>query len=313
MRATAANKVHDLAKRDSRVLFIGSDLGAGMLEDMRAEMPDRYFMEGVQEANIVGMAAGLAMDGYVPYVNTIATFFVRRALEQIAIDLCLHNLPVRLVANGGGLVYAPLGPTHMAIEDLALMRALPNMTVLAPCDAAEMAALMDQTLDVPGPVYVRCAKGGDVVVSDISAPPVLGRATTLREGRDVVLLTTGIMAARALSAADILVDRGVECGVFHFHTVKPLDVELLSEIGAHAELVVTLEEHVGAGGFGSAVCEAMIDANAGMMPRTLRMALPDAFPDDYGSQEHLLKQAGLDPDQIANRILEFSGDNLPTK
>jgi transketolase C-terminal domain/subunit len=122
-------------RSDKRVIFIGSDLSPGLLADMKKEMPERWYMEGITEANVIGMAAGLAMEGYVPYVNTIATFITRRCYEQVAVDLCLHELPVRLIGNGGGLVYAPLGPTHLAIEDIAIMRALPNMTVTAVCDA----------------------------------------------------------------------------------------------------------------------------------------------------------------------------------
>ena len=121
---------------------------------MRVEMPDRFFMEGVSEANIIGMAAGLAMDGFIPYVNTIATFLTRRCFEQISIDLCLHNLSVRLIANGGGLVYAPLGPTHIAIDDVALMRTQPNMTIVSPSDAQEMKCLCE-TLKWNGPIYIR--------------------------------------------------------------------------------------------------------------------------------------------------------------
>ena len=157
MRNTCLNMVYELAKRDGRTIFIGSDLSPGLLAGMKREMPERYYMEGVTEANIIGMAAGLAMDGYIPFVNTIATFITRRCYEQIAIDLCLHNLPVRLIGNGGGFVYAPLGPTHLAIEDIAIMRALPNMTVIAVCDAAEMERMMECALDWPQPIYIRLA------------------------------------------------------------------------------------------------------------------------------------------------------------
>src|SRR5215472_5083225 len=120
MRNTCLNQVHALAKRDERVVFIGSDLSPGLLADMKREMPDRWYMEGITEQNVVGMAAGFAMEGFIPYVNTIATFITRRCYEQVAVDLCLHDLPVRLIGNGGGLVYAPLGPTHLAIEDLGI-------------------------------------------------------------------------------------------------------------------------------------------------------------------------------------------------
>src|SRR5260370_29270707 len=165
MRNACLEKVHDLAKRDGRVVFIGSDLSPGLLADMKREMPERWYMEGITEQNVVGMAAGLALEGYIPYANTIATFFSRRSYEQVAVDLCLHNLPVRLISNGGGLVYAPLGPTHLAIEDLAIMRALPNSTIVAVCDAEEMTRFMDVSVDWPGPIYIRLAKGGDPIVS----------------------------------------------------------------------------------------------------------------------------------------------------
>src|SRR6185295_13888536 len=152
---------------------IGSDLSPGLLADMKREMPDRYYMEGVSEANVIGMAAGLAMDGYVPYVNTIATFITRRCYEQVAVDLCLHNLPVRLIGNGGGLVYAPLGPTHIAIEDVAIMRALPNMAVIAVADAPEMIRATAATIHLPGPAYIRLGKGGDQVIHGPHHPFVL--------------------------------------------------------------------------------------------------------------------------------------------
>src|SRR5246127_3332671 len=201
MRQTCLNMVYDLAKRDKRVLFIGSDLSPGLLGDMKKEMPERWYMEGITEANVIGMAAGMAMDGYMPYVNTIATFITRRCYEQVAIDLCLHNLPVRLIGNGGGLVYAPLGPTHLAIEDIAIMRALPNMTVVSVCDAEEMKRFMDQTLEWPGPIYIRLAKGFDPIVSCPEHGFAIGKAIVMREaaGRRqcALLVSTGVATTRA--------------------------------------------------------------------------------------------------------------------
>ena len=138
MRERCLKAIYELAKQDERVVFIGSDLGVGVLNEFKQTIPDRFFMEGVSEQNLVGVAAGLAMEGRVVYLNTIATFLTRRCFEQVAVDLCLHAVNVRLIANGGGVVYAPLGPTHLAIEDIAICRALPNMTVIAPADAQEM-------------------------------------------------------------------------------------------------------------------------------------------------------------------------------
>src|SRR4030088_3808807 len=138
MRQTCLNMVYDLAKRDPRPLFVGSDLSPGLLGEMKKEIPERWYMEGITEQNLIGMGAGLAKEGFIPYLNTIATFITRRCYEQVAVDLCLHDLPVRLIANGGGLVYAPLGPTHLAIEDMAIIRAYPNMALAPVSDAAEM-------------------------------------------------------------------------------------------------------------------------------------------------------------------------------
>src|SRR5262249_21634904 len=158
------------ARADDRIVFIGSDLGVGTLDRFKNDFPDRFFMEGVSEANVVGMAAGLALEGRIVYVNTIATFITRRCFEQVVIDLGLHNVNVRLIGNGGGLVYAPLGPTHLAIDDFAIMRAVPNMTIVAACDANEMGRLMPLTVEHQGPIYIRLAKGGDPIVSSDATP-----------------------------------------------------------------------------------------------------------------------------------------------
>src|SRR6516225_10512498 len=213
MRNTCLNMVHDLAKADPRPVFIGSDLSPGLLSGMQKEMPERYYMEGITEANVIGMAAGFAMEGFIPYVNTIATFITRRCYEQVAVDLCLHSLPVRLIGNGGGLVYAPLGPTHLAIDDIAIMRALPNMTVTAVCDAKEMIRFMDQTLDWPGPIYIRLAKGFDPIVRREELGFEIGKAIPMRVARGnanrVLLVSTGVATTRVLAAAELLAENGI--------------------------------------------------------------------------------------------------------
>jgi transketolase len=302
MRPTCLAQVHALARRDPRVVFIGSDLGAGTLQPFRDEFPDRFFMEGVSEANIIGMAAGLALEGFIPYVNTIATFLTRRCYEQTALDLCLHHLPVRLIGNGGGLVYAPLGPTHEAIEDIAIMRALPNMTIVAPADAVEMTRIMPLTLDVPGPIYIRLAKGNDPVVTDTLPPAALTDAIVARDGNAALLVTTGVTLQIALAAAAQLAAAGLEARVLHVPTVKPLDAATLLDAARDIPAVVTIEEHSIIGGLGSAVAETLLEAGLNPMPAFKRIGLPDTFADQYGSQASLLQRYGITADAVASFV-----------
>ncbi len=298
MRADSLNMVLEFARRDSRVVFIGSDLGSGVLRAFREEMPERFFMEGVSEAGIIGMAAGLAAEGCVVYVNTIAPFFTRRACEQVAMDVCLHNLDVRLIANGGGLAYAPLGPTHMAIEDLAAMRLMPNMRVLAPADAPEMRRQMRVLHGTAGPAYIRVGKGNEPDVTP-ETDAALGKAVYLREGEDVLLVTTGVTLHVALDATRLLNDQGVAAGILHIPWVKPLDTTALAERIARVRAVITIEEHVLAGGLGGAVAEWLCESPlAGVSFR--RMGIPDQFPDRYGSQAELMEYYGITPGRVVD-------------
>jgi len=302
MRKKSLDGIYDLAKRDPRVVFIGSDLGVGTLDEFRRDMPERFFMEGINEQNIIGMAAGLAMEGFIPYVNTIATFITRRCYEQVAVDLCLHNLPVRLIANGGGLVYAPLGPTHIAIEDMSIMRALPNMTVVAPVDADEMIRCMPQTMDWPGPMYIRLAKGGDPVVSKPEHGFQIGKAILLRPPGRYLFVATGVMSQKAMKASALLGGLGIDCGVLHVHTVKPLDEAAILALAPQVDAIISVEEHTLMGGLGSAIADLLSDRLGGRGPALLRLGIPDRFADKYGSQDDLLGHYGLQPEQLAERV-----------
>lgn len=312
MRKACLLAVHDLAQRDDRVVFIGSDITKQNLESFAAEYPSRFFMEGIYEGHIVGMAAGLALAGKIPYVNTIATFLTRRCFEQIVVDLCLHELPVRLLGSGGGTVYAPLGPTHLAIEDIAILRAIPNMTVVAPCDADEMRRLMDRTLDWPGPIYIRIAKGGERVVSSDALGFEIGRAIALREGGRVLLVSTGITTQVALDAADILAKAGIGATVLHVHTVKPLDRARILQHASQAEAVLTIEEHTLSGGLGSAVAETLMDEGHGGVPFA-RFGFRDVFTDELGSQAQIMASHSLTAANLASRAIELLGADVTRK
>lgn len=302
MRQACLDMVYRLAKEDERIFFIGSDLGIGTLQLFKEEMPDRFFMEGISEANIIGVAAGLAMEGKIPYVNTIATFLTRRCFEQLVIDLGLHKANVRLIGNGGGLVYAPLGPTHEAIDDIAILRAIPGMAIVAPADADEMRRLMPLTVDHAGPLYIRLAKGNDPVVTRDDVPFHIGKALPMRTGCDALLVTTGVTLKLALDAAAMLSGHGIEAAVLHMPTVKPLDQEALVAHAAEVAVIVTIEEHSLIGGLGSAVAEVVAEAGFNPAKRFKRIGIPDVFPDQYGSQASLMKRYAITAEQLTSTV-----------
>ena len=302
MRKTALNSVYQLAKKNKKVVFIGSDLGPGVLDDMKLNMPKNFYMEGVSEQHIIGMSAGLAIEGFIPYVNTIATFLTRRCFEQIAMDLCLHNLPVRLIANGGGLVYAPLGPTHLATEDFGILKTLPNMTILAPCDALEMEKLMNCTLDWPHPIYIRLGKGGDKIISNPENNFKIGKAIIMKEPNEGLFITTGVMAQIALDACDMLERDGIKCGLIHMHTVKPLDKESLLTWIPKVKAVISVEEHFRTGGLGSSILEFLNDNMNEKLVNFSRIGIPDQYTKNYGSQQSLLETVNITSKAMASEM-----------
>ena len=306
MRVAALDMVYELARQDERVVFIGSDLGAGVLDKFKREMPERFFMEGISEAFVIGMAAGMAMEGKVPFINTIATFLTRRCYEQIVLDLCLHNLPVRLIGSGGGVVYAPLGPTHLAIEDISLLSALPNMAIIAPSDAQEMRAMVPLTMDYPGPVYIRLGKGGDPVVSTPGYKYQLGAAVPMREGKEVLLITTGITLSFALQAAELLAaEHGIQAGVLHLPTIKPLDSKAIVAASRRVSAIITVEEGVLSGGLGSTIATLLMEQGGFGSTRFKRLGIADEFPHKYGSQASMMAGYGISTEGILDAVKQL--------
>lgn len=302
MRKTSLECVYELAKKDPRVLFIGSDLGPGVLDNFKKEIPDRFFMEGVAEQYIIGMSAGLAKEGFIPYVNTISTFLTRRCYEQVAIDLCLHDLPVRLIGNGGGLVYAPLGPTHLAIEDLSLMKSIPNMTIISPCDANEMKNLMLKTLSYKHPIYIRLGRGGEEIITNSVSEFEIGKGILLKKPKEVLIISCGTMTQKSLNVSKSLSKENIEAGVLHINTIKPIDEEKIVKYSKNCKLIVTIEEHIRSGGLGSSVLESLND-NKNYENRVLRIGLQDKFPEQYGNQQTLQDSLGLEENKIVKDIL----------
>jgi len=290
--------VYELAKKNERIFFIGSDLGVETLQQFKEDMPQRFFMEGVSEANLISMGCGLALEGKIVYVNTIATFLTRRCFEQIVLDACLHKANIRLIANGGGLVYAPLGPTHLAIDDIAILRAIPNMTIIAVADAEEMRRMMPLTVNYPGPIYIRLAKGADPIVTNDHEPFEIRKIFVMREGEDAVVITTGITLGIAQKAAEALSAQGIEITILHVPTIKPLDVPMIKKHCERIPNIVVVEEHSIIGGLGSAIAEIIAEAGFETPKSFKRIGIPDVFPNIYGSQNDQMKKYSISEENI---------------
>jgi len=261
--------------------------------------PARFFNVGMAEQNMIAMAAGLAKTGLVPYCTTYGVFATRRAYDFVAIACAHSRLKVRIFAGLPGLTTS-YGGTHQAIEDLALMRAVPGLTVIDPCDATEMTQLVPAIVDVDGPVYVRLVRGTVPVVLDPARYRFeVGKARRLREGRDVGLVSTGFMTDRALQAAERLAAQGIDAAVLHASTLKPFDAEAVVELAGSVTRLVTIENHVVSGGLGTAVAETLVDHRV-RQPLT-RLGLPDQWL-ECGSVASLQDKYGLTVDRLTEAI-----------
>lgn len=305
MRNAFTEELERLAASDSRVTLLSGDIGNRLFDRFKEFAPERFFNCGVAEANMVGMAAGMAMAGLRPIVYTITPFVIYRALEQIRVDLCYHNLPVIIVGVGAGLSYAELNATHHSCEDLAFMRALPNMTVVCPADAFEVRAALRDAVTRQSPVYLRLGKKGEAAVhKEFPEEFRIGKALRLCEGKDVSILACGNIVPVAMEAAELLRQGGLSVGVVSFHTVKPLDSEFCSRVFAESRLVVSVEEHSIIGGFGGALAEWVVDHGDLPFAPLLRIGTEDRFLYAAGKQKHARKVYGLTAEEIARRVRE---------
>ncbi len=304
MRNAFADELTRLGQADERVVLLSGDIGNKLFDKFKAAAPERFFNCGVAEANLMGVAAGLALSGLRPVAYTITPFITTRCLEQIRVDVCYHEAPVTIVAVGAGLAYASLGPTHHACEDIAFLRALPNMTVVCPGDAFEVRAALRAALAHDGPVYIRLGKKGEPRVHDaVPAGFRLGRGLVLREGERVCLLSTGNMLPVAVEAGERLDKSGRSARVVSLHTVKPLDEALLADCFARFDVVATLEEHSLIGGLGAAVAEWLADRPPQRV-RLLRFGTADSFIKFSGEQDFAREHFGLTAEHVSDCVAE---------
>jgi len=306
MRDTFLSTLLEIARRDPRVLLLTGDVGFGVMEPFVAELPRQFINVGVAEQNLTGVATGLAMSGHVVFTYSIANFPTLRCLEQIRNDACYHRAPVKIVAIGGGFSYGALGYSHHATEDIAIMRALPEMTVLCPSDILEAEGATRAAYATPGTCYLRLDKSHAPALASADAKFLFGKVRRLRPGTQVVILGAGGILGEALHAAEVLGREGIDCGVFSVHTVKPLDDAWIIDMCRAASLVVTLEEHTLDGGLGSAIAEVVTDA--GVFPRAFRrFGLRSSSCANVGRQSYLRKRHQLDADALVAGIRQALG------
>ena len=302
MRDHFIKRLSEIAERDSRIMLVTGDLGFGVFDEYRRRFPGQFINAGVAEQNMTGIATGMAMEGRIVFTYSIANFPTLRCLEQIRNDACYHNANVKIVSIGGGFSYGALGISHHATEDLAIMRSLPDITVVSPCGYWETIEATEAIVNTPGTCYFRLDKSaGEDAPLDKEERFEIGKARVLREGNDCAIIVTGGILEEVWQAAELLKEKGISARIVSMHTIKPLDSEAILQTCRDVGVIVTVEEHTIYGGLGSAVAETLLDG--GVLPRAfLRIGLEAGFSSIVGSQQYLRKRYGLDAESISNRI-----------
>jgi transketolase len=304
MRNAFAAELSDIAAEDSRVVMLSGDIGNQLFNKFKDRFPERFFNCGVAEANMMSTAAGMALCGLRPITYTITPFTTSRCLEQIRVDVCYHNVPVVIVGVGAGLSYATLGPTHHSCEDVAFLRAIPNMTVVCPGDPVEVRVALRAALRHDGPVYLRLGKKGEPVVHQNPPDFVIGRGIVMRTGNEVCLLSTGTILPVVLQAAQALESQGISTQVVSFHTVKPLDEALLADVFSRFSVITSIEEHSVIGGLSSGIAEWLADRPP-TKARLCRIGTADTFIHKAGEQDFMREYFGLTAENIAARTIQL--------
>lgn len=305
MRNAAIGALTDLARQNKNVILLSGDLGYGVIDNYRAEMPEQYYNAGICEQSMSSIAAGLALEGKAVYTYSIANFPTLRCIEQIRNDICYHNANVKIMSVGGGFAYGSLGMSHHATEDIAIMRSLPNMKVFVPADAAEAEMIVKRTAEIMGPCYIRMNKGREPAIHQSGSELTdyaLNQFIPLAEGADICILATGPIVKEAIDALEVLKAEGIMPAVYSCPCVKPIDEIKIKECAEKYRYIFTVEEHNIIGGFGSAVSEiiASLDSRACV----IRMGLKDTYSSIVGSQQYLRHVYEMDSEAIVKKVKE---------
>lgn len=301
MRTTFASELLKVARRNPKVILLTGDLGYSVFEEFRRLLPDQYINAGIAEQNMTGVAAGLAMEGFIPVIYSIVPFTTMRNFEQVRNDICYQGLNVKIVGVGAGFAYGPYGHTHHGLEDMGILRTLPDMTILAPGDPYEVRGATAAMMEHDGPVYLRIGKKGEPNIHTAQPEFRIGKAFTIRDGRDVTIIAVSTMLERGRDVATYLTESGVSVRLLSMPTVKPLDVEALTLAARDTTLIAVIEEHSVIGGLGSAVSEFVSGISRPV--RVIRIGVPDRFTKEIGLQEFMREKNGLTVRQITDRIV----------
>ena len=302
MRTTFIETLTEMAAADPRVTLVTGDLGFGVVQNFAERFPKQFVNAGVAEQNMTGLATGMALSGRIVFTYSIANFPTLRPLEQIRNDAAYHNANVVVVAVGGGMSYGAFGMTHHATEDIAILRSLPRMTVVAPGDPTETTAATRKVGSGIGPTYLRLGRAGEPMVHTGPIDWQLGKALLTREGTDGTIIATGAMLATAVAAADQLAEtQGLDIRVLSMHTIKPLDSDAVVKAAEETGTVVTLEEHSVLGGLGGAVAEVLCEACVPGV-KFQRIGLPSEYITEVGNQDYLRAFHGLDAESVAAKV-----------
>lgn len=307
MRQAFNEELLKIAHKDKRVFMVLSDIGYGEIEPFANAFKERFINCGVAEQNMTGVACGIAMEGNTAITYSIANFPTLRCLEQIRNDVCYHNANVKIIVIGGGLAYGPLGISHHSTEDIAIMRALPNMVVLAPSDIPETRKATHAMMNYNGPVYLRCGYKGEKDIHENDFDFVIGKGIHVMEGKDISILFTGTIGYNAKLASQELKKKGISVNLISIPTVKPIDKELIIACVKSTGAILTVEEHNLSGGFGSAVAEVLADSGICNLVKFKRIALPDIYVSKVGTHDWLRDYYGLGTNNIIKEALQLIG------
>ncbi len=303
MRDTFVKTLLEIAKKDKRVYIVTGDLGFGVLRPFWEELPDQIINAGIAEQNMTSIAAGLALQGKIVYTYSIGNFPTLRCIEQIRNDCAYHDANVKVVCVGGGFVYGSLGMSHHATEDIAMMRSLPNVTVVAPGDLVEAACATKAIYETPGTCYLRLGRGGEKQIHESIDDFRIGKAIKIQDGEKIAVFSTGAIFDEVDEACKALSEEGIVPTVYTFPTVKPIDKEVILQCASEYDAIITVEEHNLSGGFGSAVAEVLAE-DTSVKAKLVRVALDDRYSCIVGSQKYLRQQYSIDSKAIIEKVKE---------